>query len=127
MKTFENWKGAGEAGRMTMDAWIAGGRIAAEGWSEIAGKTLECVSAQVEAGVAASEKAMACKDAAELVEVQAGEARRAMNAWIADGSVLSEMTLKTATAAFAPLARRFDATAEEWTKPAAKPAAKRAA
>ena len=119
MKTFGNWKDASEAGRKTMDAWIAGGRIAAEGWTEIAGKTLECVTAQVEAGVAASEKAMACKDASELVEHQAGEARRAVAAWIADGGALSEMTLKTATAAFAPIADRFDATAQEWTRPAA--------
>ncbi len=119
MKAFQDWDGMGEAGRKTAGAWLASARIAAEGWARIADKMVGSVAASVESGVAASEKALECKDAAELVDLQSREARRLTDAWIADGSALSEMTAETAAAAAAPLAERMNETVERWMKSSA--------
>lgn len=119
MKAFQDPDGMSDAGRKTMAAWLASGRIAAGGWSAIAGRMVGRVAASVEDGVAASEKALACRDAAELADLQSREARRAMDAWMAEGGALSEMTVKTTAAAMAPIAERVNATVEGWTKAAA--------
>lgn len=116
MKAFQDWDGMGEAGRKTAGAWLASARIAAEGWARIADKMVGSVAASVESGVAASEKALDCKDAAEWVDLQSREARRLTDAWLADGSALSEMTAETAAAAAAPLAERMNETVGRWMK-----------
>ncbi len=119
MKAFGNWDGASAAGRKTMEAWLAGGKIAAEGWTGIAGKMVGCMTASVENGVAASEKALECKDVTELVDLQSREARRVMEVWLTEGGALSEMTVKTAAAAMAPIAEQVNAAVEGWTRPTA--------
>ncbi len=119
MKAFENLDGAGDAGRKTMAAWLAGGRIAAEGWGEIAGKMVGCVATTVESGVSASEKALGCKDMAELAELQAGAARSMAETWLTESRVMSELALKTAAAAAAPIAERMNEAVEGWGRPAA--------
>lgn len=119
MKAFETLDGAGDAGRKTMAAWLAGGKIAAGGWSAIAGKMVGCVSATVENGVSASEKALECKDLAELAELQASAARGIAETWLAESRAMSELAIKTAAAAAAPIAERMNEAAEAWPRPAA--------
>ena len=81
MKAFCDWDGAADAGRKTMSAWLDGGRIAAEGWTGIAGRMAgRAAAAAAGEGVAASGKAFACKDPVELVDLQTREARRAAGA-----------------------------------------------
>ena len=117
MKAFQDWDGMSDAGRKTMEAWLASGRIAAEGWTEITGRMAGCFAAAVEGGMAASEKALACKDVAQLADLQSREALRVMDVWMTDGSALSEMTVKTATAAMAPIADRVNAAVADWIRP----------
>ena len=109
MQAFRDWDGAADAGRKTMAAWLDGGRIAAEGWTGIAGRAAARAAAAVGEGMAASGKALACKDPVELVDLQTREARRAAEAWLAEGGALAEMAAKTAAAAAAPIAERAGA------------------
>ncbi len=111
MKAFRDWDGAADAGRKTMGAWLDGGRIAAEGWTEIAGRMAGRAAAAIGEGMAASGKALACKDPVELMDLQTREARRAAEAWLAEGGALAGMAAKTA-------ARAGEAAAAAWTKPA---------
>lgn len=119
MKAFENRNGAGDAGMKTMAAWLAGGKIAAEGWGEIAGKMVGCVAATVGSGVSASEKALECKDMAALAELQAGAARGIAETWMTESRAMSELALKTAAAAAAPIAERMNEAVDGWTRSAA--------
>ena len=121
MKAFQDRDGMSAAGRKTMSAWLAGGRIAAEGWTGIAGKMVGCLASSVAGGVAASEKALECRDASELVDLHARETRRMMETWLAEGGAMSETAVRTAAAAMAPIADRVNAAVEEWaTRPAAR-------
>ena len=117
MKAFCDWDGAADAGRKTMSAWLDGGRIAAEGWTGIAGRMAGRAAAAAAAaaaageGVAASGKAFACKDPVELMDLQTREARRAAEAGMAEGGALAGMAAKTA--------ERAGKAAAAWAKPAA--------
>ena len=111
MKAFCDWDGAADAGRKTMSAWLDGGRIAAEGWTGIAGRVAGRAATVVDEGVAASGKAFACKDPVELMDLQTREARRAAEAWLAEGGALAGMAAKTAA--------RAGEAAAAWAKPAA--------
>lgn len=111
VQAFCDWDGAADAGRKAMDAWLDGGRIAAEGWTGIAGRMAGRAAAAVGEGVAASGKAFACKAPVELADLQTREARRAAEAWLAEGGALAGMAAKTA--------ERAGKAAAAWAKPAA--------
>lgn len=102
----------------------AGAEAASDGWDKVFARHGERMEAAMKAfcdwdgaaaavgeGVAASGKAFACKDPVELADLQTREARRAAEAWLAEGGALAGMAAKTAA--------RAGKAAAAWAKPAA--------
>jgi len=119
MDLFQTWGDMNGAGKKAFEAWIASGKIAADGWTAIGGKMVGAVAASVEGGVAASEKALECKDLAEFADLQAQTVQRQYDIWLKEGRAVSDLTLKTATDAMAPLTEQVNTAFAEWTKPTA--------
>ncbi len=119
MDVFQTWGDMNGAGKKAFEAWIASGRIAVDGWTAIGGKVVGAVAASVEGSVAASEKALECKDLTELADLQVQTVQRQYDIWLKEGRAVSDLTLKTATDAMAPLTEQVSTAFAGWTKPAA--------
>jgi len=91
----------------------------AQGFEEIAGKMMGFVSASVQESMAASKAMFECRDVKALVDLQTEQIRKSVDTVVAEGTELSEMSVKTATKAISPLNERFNATVDKWSKTAA--------
>ncbi|HEX9648460.1 MAG TPA: phasin family protein [Alphaproteobacteria bacterium] len=117
LDSFKGWDDVGAQGKETVEAWMAGGRIAAKGLEDITDKWLAFVTASLEDGVAASRAMFECKDVKQLMELQSKQLRKLIDGWMTEGAEISELTLETATKAMAPIGERVNAAIEKATHP----------
>lgn len=103
-----NWDELAETGKQALDAWVASGKIAVEGFGAITDKLAAGMTASMTAGVAASKAMLDCKDVTSLVEVQTRQARDAFDTWLAEGNAITELSTETAVKAAAPLGRQLN-------------------
>ena len=111
-----NWDEVAETGKETLDAWVASGKIAVEGFGTIADKLAAGMTASMTAGVAASKAMLECKDLKSLVELQTRQARNAFDTWLAEGNAITELTAETAVKAAAPIGRQLSAVFDKAVK-----------
>lgn len=119
MSAFKGWDDMTEIGKENAEALVASGKIAAQGFEEIADKWMGFVTASVEDGVAASKAMLECRDVQALVDLQSKQVRKSVDTLVAEGTELSEISVQTATKAMTPLSERFTATVDKWSKTAA--------
>jgi len=116
MNAFKGWDDITEIGKENAEAWVASGKIAAQGFEQIADKMMGYVTASVEESVATSKAMLECRDVKALVDLQTQQVRKSVDSIVAEGTELSEMSVQTATNAISPLSERFTATVDKWSK-----------
>jgi len=106
-------------GKQNMEAAVAISTIAAKGF-EILGKEIAAYNQKaLEAGVANTKTLMGAKTFQEAVELQTGFARQGLDDLVAEGTKLSELSLKVAQDTAGPLNARVNAAVEKFGKPLA--------
>jgi phasin family protein len=103
-----------DAGRENMEAIAAATSIAAEGFGAVNQAWLSFAKSAMERNGAAVEAIFASKDAASAAELQADWARSAFDNYVTESSKISEMAVKTANDAIAPIRARVDGAVEKF-------------
>ncbi len=103
-----------DAGRENMETIAAATSIAAEGFGAVNQAWLSFAKSTMERNGAAAEAIFASKDAASAVELQANWARSAFDNYVTESSKISEMAVKTANDAIAPIRACVDGAVEKF-------------
>lgn len=108
-----------EFGKGNIDAWILAGSKAAEGWESLTSEIMGYNSKIWDQTVKRTEALFGCTDLSEVVSLQSDAVREQLDALIAEGSKLQEMTAAAASAAVEPINERLGKAADQLTKPIA--------
>jgi phasin family protein len=73
----------------------------------------------IEASIATAKALMGCKTMQDLVEVQSDLTRKGLDEWVSEGTKLSELTVKVANEAAAPINSRLTEAVDRFMKPLA--------
>jgi phasin family protein len=102
-----------------VEAVVKAGSIYARGLEDLS-KTMMAISqSQFEASVAAAKAVFGCTTLRQMVDLQTGLARSHFDKFVANGSKLSEISLKVANEALEPIQARVNVAVEKFIKPAA--------
>ena len=102
-----------------VEAVVKAGSIYARGLEDL-GKTMMAMSqSQLEASVAAAKAVLGCTSLRQMVDLQTDLARTNFDKFVADGSKLSEISLKVANETLEPIQARVNVAVEKLIKPAA--------
>lgn len=103
----------------TMDAYAKAGNVVAKGMEDL-GKTLFAFAqSQAEANVEAAKSLMGAKTINDVMEIQSELARSQFDAFVAESTKVSEMTMKVANEAGEPIQAQLTVVVEKMMKPAA--------
>lgn len=102
-----------------VDALVQSGTIVAKGAEEAGKQVAAFGQSAVEKNVATGKALLAVKTLNELVELQNAYVKQTMDALVAEGTKLQELSIKITNEALAPINARVNATVEKLGKPLA--------
>ncbi|RED53909.1 phasin family protein [Aestuariispira insulae] len=102
-----------------MNAIVESANVFSKGFEELGKAYFAFAQTAVESSVEASKSLMAAKTVTEVVDLQVDMVRNNVDAVVAEGTKLSEMSFKLANETIQPLQDRFNANIEKALKPAA--------
>jgi len=102
-----------------VEAVVKAGSIYARGLEDLSKTVMAMTQSQLEASVAAAKAVLGCTSLRQMVDLQTDLARTNFDKFMADGSKLSEISLKVANEALEPLQARVNIAVEKFIKPAA--------
>jgi phasin family protein len=102
-----------------VEAVVKAGSIYARGLEDLSKTVMAITQSQIEASVAAAKAVLGCTSLRQMVDLQTGLARSHFDKFVADGSKLSEISLKVANEALEPIQARVNVAVGKLTKPAA--------
>lgn len=102
-----------------VEAVVRAGSIYAKGVEELGRAVVTLTQTQVESTVAAAKAAMGCTTLRQIVDLNTDLAKTSFDKIVAEGSKLSEMSMKVANEAFQPIQARVNVAVEKFAKPAA--------
>lgn len=105
--------------RENVDALVQAGTILTRGFQDIGKALFALAQGSIEDSVAASRQMMAAKTLREVVDLQAALSKQSLDRLMGEGTRLSDLSLKLAEEAFAPLTERVNATVDKLVKTAA--------
>ncbi len=97
-------------GRDNLEAMVRSGAILSRGLQDFGRLMLGLAQDTVEQGVGASQQMLAARSVTEVVDLQSSLARSGLDRLLAEGSRLSEVSIRLAEEAFAPIGERVTAT-----------------
>ena len=103
-----------------LDAFVKSSEIVFKGAEDAAKRAQAYVKTSVESAVAASKDLIGCKNINEVMDLQANFARKAYDAAVVESTAISELNVKVANEAFAPLQKSFTTVVEKATPAVAK-------
>jgi phasin family protein len=106
-----------------IDAVFKAGTIYVNGLEQLSKAVVAFTQAQVDSNVAAAKAVLSCTSLRQVVDVQTDLAKVNFDKYVAEGSKLSEMTMKVANETLEPIQARVNATVEKFVRPAASAAA----
>jgi phasin family protein len=101
------------------EAFVAAGTAAAKGFETLSQQVIACNQKAVETGVATAKALLGCKTLQDVVEVQTDLTRKGIDEWLAEGTKLSELTVKVANEAVEPINSRLSEAVDRFMKPLA--------
>lgn len=101
------------------DAMMASANVVTKGAEEMARAWFAFTQSSVDQSMAMAKKAMAVKSLKELVDLQSAYTKDSFDALLSEGTKMSEMALKTANDAMAPISERVNDTVSKIGKVAA--------
>lgn len=107
-----------DAGRENMEAFAAASSIAAQGFGSVNQAWLAFAKSAFERNGAAAEAIISAKNPADAPELQADWARSAFDNYVSESSKITEMAVKTANDAVAPIRARVDGVVETFAEDA---------
>ncbi len=102
-----------------VEAAVKAGSIYARGMEDLSKTLMSITQAQLEASVGATKALMGCSSLRQMVDIQTDLARNNFDKLVADGSKLSEISLKVANEVLEPIQARVNVAVEKFIKPAA--------
>ncbi|MCC7274217.1 MAG: phasin family protein [Alphaproteobacteria bacterium] len=106
-------------GKDNVDALVKASTICAKGFEAIGKEVVNYTQARVESNLAAMKALMGARTLKEFVDLQTEFARSSFDQLVTESTKLSEIGVKVANDAFAPLNARVNTVVEKLTKPAA--------
>ncbi len=116
---FKGYDEAASVGKDNLDALMASGNMLAKGFESIAKSWMAFNQKALESGVGAAKEVFAAKNLKDLVEWQGQYVRQSFDALFDETAKLSEIGVKTAQEAFAPISERFNVAVETMLKQSA--------
>jgi len=118
-EAFKSYEDAVQATKEAVDALTKSGTILTKGLQDLTKAMFGLAQQTVEDTVAASKQLLAAKTLPELVDAQAALAKTSFDKLFAEGTRLSDLSVKLIEEAAAPLAERVNATVDKLVKRAA--------
>lgn len=101
------------------DAFVAAGAAAAKGFETLSQQVIACNQKAVETSVATAKALLGCRTLQDVVEVQTDLTRKGIDEWLAEGTKLSELTVKVANQTAEPINSRLSEAVDRLMKPLA--------
>lgn len=105
------------AGRDNMDALVAAGSAASKGFEAINAEVVDYTKGTMAEHMETFSQVVAAKTPQDAFELQSAFAKSAFEAWVARSTKVSELGVKIASEAGAPVNARFHAAMESFVKP----------
>ncbi|MDW3207069.1 MAG: phasin family protein [Alphaproteobacteria bacterium] len=102
-----------------VDAYVKAGNVFAKGFEDLGKTFFAFAQSQAESNVNAAKALMSAKTINDVVEIQSDLARTQFDAFVAEGTKVSEMSLKVANETVEPIQARFNVVVEKMMKPVA--------
>ena len=102
-----------------MDAFMKSGTIVAKGFESLSKEMMGFAQEAMEANMAAAKQVFGAKNLHEMMDLQSNLARTNFDKVMAESAKLSEMSVKAANAAIAPLQSRVNVAVQTMLKPTA--------
>ncbi|MCG8594193.1 MAG: phasin family protein [Kiloniellales bacterium] len=106
-------------GQQNIDAMVEAGQIMAVGMENVSRELMSFAKASAEANAAAATKMFSAKSVQEAIDLQNAYARESFDKAVAETGKLTEMSVKLASDAFAPIQTRVNVAVEKLLKPTA--------
>lgn len=118
-EAFKSYEDAIQAAKATVDAFTKSGTILTQGLQDLSKAVISLTQQTVEETVSASQQLLTVKSLPELVEAQAALAKASFDKLVAEGTRLSDMSVKLIEQATAPITQQVNATVNKLVKHAA--------
>lgn len=105
-------------GRENFDAFVKASTIAAQGYGAITQHWMDFAKSTVEQSVETARAVMSTKNVKDAFELQSSFARAAFDRYVDEANKISELSVKTATDALAPLQKRVDEVVAKYSRAA---------
>jgi phasin family protein len=105
--------------KQNVDAFVKSGTILAKGFETISKSNAAYAQSTLESSAAASKAVLGVKTVRDLVDLQSSFAKKSFDSAIAEGTKVSEISVKVANEAFQPISTQINATFGKLTKPLA--------
>lgn len=115
---FPGFEDVAEFSKSNMEAFVAAGTTWGKGVETMSKTWMDFVKKTTEQNVSATKSIMSAKSVKEAVDLQSSYAKSAYEACVAEGNTLSEMGVKLANEAAAPITERVNATVAKFSKAA---------
>ncbi len=102
-----------------VDAYVKAGNVFAKGFEDLGKTVFAFAQSQAETNVNAAKALMSAKTINDVVEIQSDLARTQFDAFVAEGTKVSEMSLKVANETVEPIQAQFNVVVEKMMKPVA--------
>lgn len=109
----KNFDEVSSFGKDNVDAMLRATAAWTKGWEDFGREWFGYAQASVEKSVSTAKALLTAKSVREVVDLQSDYARSAFESAVTESTKLSEMTLKVANEALAPLSARMNATVEK--------------
>ena len=106
-------------GQQNIDAMVEAGQIMAVGMESVSRELMSFAKASAEANAAAATKMFSAKTMQEAIDLQNAYARESFDKAVAETGKLTEMSVKLASDAMAPIQSRVNVAVEKLLKPIA--------
>lgn len=113
---FKSYEEAVAFSKENLDAVVKSGSILSKGLQDISKTVIGLTQEAIEENVAATKALFAAKTLKELVDLQSSLAKTSFDKAVAEGTRVSELTVKLIEEAFAPITDRINATVEKLVK-----------
>ena len=116
---FRSYDDIATLNKESVEAIMKAGNIWAKGYEDLGKAYFSFAQASAERGAEAAKAMMKAKTLQDVIDVHTDFAKQRFDQMVAEGTKLSELSVKVATDAMQPLQKQFDTAVSTLTKPAA--------
>jgi phasin family protein len=115
----KNFDELAEFNKGNIEAFVAASSAAAKGFETLSQQLIAYNQKAVETSVATAKALLGCRTMQDVVEVQTDLTKKGIDEWLAEGTKLSELTVKVANQTAEPISTRLSEAVDRLMKPLA--------